>query len=67
MQGCVGGLTIKLIFNKDARWCKALKYMLANLKWVQKWVIAQQDGALSASLSAMPLPSSVASSSILGF
>lgn len=63
----MGGLTIKLIFNKDARWCKALKYMLVDLKWLLGWVIAQQDGALAASLSAMPMPSSVASSSGMGF
>ena len=28
----VGGLTIKLIFNKDSRWSKALKLMAADLK-----------------------------------
>ncbi len=28
----VNGHTIKLTLNKDARWTKALKFMLANLK-----------------------------------
>ena len=32
----VGGLTIKLIFNKLDRWSKALKYMVADLKWALK-------------------------------
>lgn len=32
----VGGLTIKLIFNKLDRWTKALKYMLSDLKWALK-------------------------------
>ncbi|KAK9824013.1 hypothetical protein WJX72_006970 [[Myrmecia] bisecta] len=41
----VGGMTIKLMFNKDAKWTKALKFMLTDLKWCLKWVIAQQDGA----------------------
>lgn len=32
----MGGLTIKLIFNKLDRWSKALKYMVADLKWALK-------------------------------
>lgn len=39
----VGGLTIKLMFNKDARWTKALKYMLTDLKWCLEWVVANQQ------------------------
>mmetsp|Transcript_24764 Transcript_24764/g.58940 ORF Transcript_24764/g.58940 Transcript_24764/m.58940 type:complete len:422 (+) Transcript_24764:368-1633(+) len=35
----VGGVSIKLTFNKDARWTKALKYMLTNLKLCLRWMI----------------------------
>ncbi len=66
----VGGLTIKLTLNKETRWTKALKYMLVDLKWSLKYVISQQDGALAASLSALPrsLAPSVTSSSVaIGF
>lgn len=48
----VGGLTIKLIFNKLDRWTKALKYMLSDLKWALKWVINANNTALAASQSA---------------
>lgn len=48
----VGGLTIKLMFNKDARWTKALKYMLTDLKWCLEWMIVVQDGASAASSAA---------------
>ena len=40
----VGGLTVKLMFNKDARWSRALKYLLTDLKWCLSWVVARQDG-----------------------
>ena len=40
----VGGQSIKLMFNKDARWTLALKYMLANLKWALAWMVAAQSG-----------------------
>jgi len=65
----VGGLTIKLIFNKLDRWSKALKYMATDLKWALKWVIAANDGALAASLSGGGSASragSVAGSSVMG-
>ena len=29
---------------QDARWTKALKYMLTDLKWCMSWMIARQDG-----------------------
>lgn len=35
----VGQQTIKLTLNKDARWTKALKFMLADLKWVLQWMV----------------------------
>eukprot|EP01137_Pigoraptor_chileana_P015987 Opistho-2@72434 len=34
----IGDLTIKLQFNNDETWTKALKYMLTNLKWCLAWV-----------------------------
>ena len=30
---------------QDARWTKALKYMLTDLKWCMSWVIGRQEGA----------------------
>jgi len=48
----VGGLTVKLMFNKDARWSRALKYLLTDLKWCLSWVVARQDGRTAASASA---------------
>ena len=30
-------MTIRLQFNKDFKWTKALKYMLADLKWCFRW------------------------------
>ena len=64
----VGGLTIKLIFNKDAKWTKALKYMLTDLKCVLKWFVEQKDGASASKFLAMPhsLAPSMASS-VSGF
>lgn len=45
MEGdIVGGQSIKLMFNKDTKWTKALKYMLSNLKWALVWMIAVQSG-----------------------
>ena len=63
-----GGLTIKLIFNKLDRWSKALKYMLANLKWAMKWCLDSNAHALAASLAAAPTtrPASAAGSSVMG-
>ncbi len=40
----VGGLTVKLMFNKDARWSRALKYLLTDLKWCLSWAVARLDG-----------------------
>ncbi|CAL8467088.1 g6624 [Coccomyxa elongata] len=40
----IGGLTVKLTFNKDSRWTKAMKYMLTNLKWCASWMITRQEG-----------------------
>eukprot|EP00899_Mesostigma_viride_P019046 jgi/Mesvir1/27142/Mv20811-RA.1 len=33
----VHGLTIRLSFNRDERWTKALKFTLCNLKWMLVW------------------------------
>lgn len=32
----MGALTIRLMFNKDKNWTKALKHMLVDLKFVLK-------------------------------
>ncbi len=39
----VGGRSIKLMFNKDERWTKALKYMLTDLKWCLEWMVLAQE------------------------
>lgn len=46
----VGDLTIKFFFNKEEAWSAALKFMATNLKWALKWVVAEHDKALAASL-----------------
>ena len=38
-----GGLSIKLMFNKHARWTKALKLMAADLKWCLSWVVQRES------------------------
>mmetsp|Transcript_25772 Transcript_25772/g.66360 ORF Transcript_25772/g.66360 Transcript_25772/m.66360 type:complete len:455 (+) Transcript_25772:147-1511(+) len=45
----VGGMTVKLTFNKDLKWTKALKYMLTDLKLCLRWMIEKQEaGELTA-------------------
>jgi beclin 1 len=39
----VGGMTVKLTFNKDLKWTKALKYMLTDLKLCLRWMIESQE------------------------
>ena len=39
----VGAVSVKMTFNKEARWTKALKYMLTNLKLCVKWMIERQE------------------------
>lgn len=47
MEGdLVGGQSIKYLFSKDSNWTKALKYMLANLKWALAWMVARQSGQI---------------------
>lgn len=38
----VGGRSIKLMFNKDERWTRALKYMLTDLKSCLEWMVLAQ-------------------------
>lgn len=33
--------SIKIQFNSEEQWTKALKFMLTNLKWGVAWVAAQ--------------------------
>jgi len=39
----IGDVSIKLQFNQDAKWTKALKYLLLNLKLLLGWVCRQND------------------------
>lgn len=41
-QDKVANLTVRLQFNSDSKWTKALKFMLTNLKYCLNWVIMQQ-------------------------
>lgn len=41
-QDKVANMTIRLQFNSDSKWTKALKYMLTNLKYCLKWAITHQ-------------------------
>lgn len=47
----VGNHTIKIFFNKEEAWSKALKFMATDLKFALKWVVVEHDKALAASLS----------------
>lgn len=40
----VGNLTVKLTLNKDAKWTKALKFMLADLKVALQWMVKNEAG-----------------------
>ena len=44
----VGDATIKLTIGRDARWTKALKFLLVDLKWCLAW--ANEQSAAAASL-----------------
>lgn len=35
----INGHTIRLTLNKDAKWTKALKFMLADLKVALQWMV----------------------------
>lgn len=41
-QDKVAGMSIRLQFNSDTKWTKALKYMLANLKYCLSWMITKR-------------------------
>ncbi len=45
----VGGHTVKLTLNKDSKWTKALKFMLADLKFVLQWMV-KRDSSVAAPL-----------------
>merc|ERR1712048_631601 len=34
----VGGFSVRVQFNQDEQWTKALKFMLTDLKWIIAWV-----------------------------
>lgn len=36
-----GDASIRIQFNQEETWTKALKYMLTNLKWCLAWVCKQ--------------------------
>ena len=52
-QDKVANMTIRLQFNSDPKWTKALKYMLTNLKYCMTWVITHQNSDQAASSSAV--------------
>lgn len=41
-QDKVASMSIRLQFNSDAKWTKALKYMLTNLKYCLSWMITKR-------------------------
>lgn len=41
----VGGMGIRLAWTSDAKWTKALKFMLVNLKYCLKWVVAHEGSS----------------------
>jgi beclin len=45
VDDCIMGISVKLHFNPEARWTKALKFMLINLKYAVAWS-AKQEQAL---------------------
>ena len=42
MKDRIGDISIKLQFNQDEQWTKALKYTLINLKWLIGFVSHQE-------------------------
>ena len=42
-QDLIANVSIKLQFNADAKWTKALKYMLTNLKYLLAWCSKRYD------------------------
>ena len=43
----MGNYSIKLYLNKDVKWTKALKLMLANLKVALQWMIRHEAGSMT--------------------
>eukprot|EP00930_Biecheleria_cincta_P085668 TRINITY_DN75044_c0_g1_i1.p1 TRINITY_DN75044_c0_g1~~TRINITY_DN75044_c0_g1_i1.p1 ORF type:complete len:423 (-),score=112.77 TRINITY_DN75044_c0_g1_i1:73-1341(-) len=41
----VGGFSVRVQFNQDERWTKALKFMLTNLKWIIAFVESRDFGS----------------------
>lgn len=41
----IGGMGIRLAWTSDAKWTKALKFMLVNLKYCLKWVVAHEGSS----------------------
>lgn len=50
----VGGMGIRLAWTSDAKWTKALKFMLVNLKYCLKWVVAHEGLSPAASQQSSP-------------
>ena len=42
-QDKVAGMSIRLQFNSDTKWTKALKHMLANLQYCLTWMITKRQ------------------------
>lgn len=43
----VGGFSVRMQFNHDERWTKALKYLLTNLKWLIAFVESRDRGQVA--------------------
>eukprot|EP01104_Vermistella_antarctica_P015717 TRINITY_DN5228_c0_g1_i1.p1 TRINITY_DN5228_c0_g1~~TRINITY_DN5228_c0_g1_i1.p1 ORF type:complete len:684 (+),score=123.88 TRINITY_DN5228_c0_g1_i1:299-2350(+) len=37
-DGKIGDLSVRIRFNSDQAWTKAMKYLLTNLKWIVAWM-----------------------------
>merc|ERR1712217_789281 len=47
----VGGFSVRVQFNQDERWTKALKFMLMDLKWIIAFVESREYGGSAERLS----------------
>jgi len=54
--GTVGGHSVRLALNKEARWTRALKLMLADLKVALQWAARREAGAQQARREQAPRP-----------
>ena len=58
----MGEASIRLQFNQDEQWTKALKYMLTNLKWILAFVCKQHQQQDAISIAATSTSTSTSTS-----